>query len=277
MPHTLEHAGTAPDTTPGTTHGTVSAGSLDGARGPGHGPSDAATAALSVTEIVDRLFAHFDVGGDGGITLSEWLGVISSDRADAVTAAWTAMDTDADGTLSQTEVTAAISSIDSDADGKLTHSERAAAKAEGTAAAELLGGPGHTSPSMDPVPLDTALAAVFSNFDTDHSGTIAVTELLAGLDAIGRHGGPNGNPNGNANVEARLTAAIAAIDTDADGSLSAVEVSAALTALDANQDGSLSLQEVRPDHAGPHGDSHEPDAAIDLVGVMLLVSSLPLA
>jgi Ca2+-binding EF-hand superfamily protein len=275
MPHTLEHAGTAPDTTPGTTHGTTSgtasAGSLDGARGPAHGPSDAATAALSVTEIVDRLFAHFDVDGAGGITLSEWLGVISSDRADAVTAAWTTMDTDADGALSQTEVTAAISSIDSDGDGKLTHSERVAAKAEGTAAAELLGGQGHTPPSMDPVPLDTALAAVFSNFDTDHSGTIAVTELLAGLDAIGRHGSPD------ANAEARLTAAVAAIDTDADGSLSAVELSAALTALDANQDGSLSVPALRSDHAGTHGNGHEADAAVDLVGVMLLVSHVPMA
>jgi hypothetical protein len=55
-------------------------------RGPAPGtPADDGTPApgRSVVDIVNHLFARFDVDGDASITLSEWLGVVDPDGDDS--------------------------------------------------------------------------------------------------------------------------------------------------------------------------------------------------
>jgi Ca2+-binding EF-hand superfamily protein len=171
------------------------------------------------------------------------------------------LDANADGALGTAEVTTALSALDTNGDGQLSRDEQAAARStDGTATgAEALlgggwrgghaGGPGHGDdrPAPEPVVIGDAVTAIFDACDSDDSGTIAVSELLAALGSHGRGG----------DAESRVTAAVARIDTDADGALSAAELTAALTAADTNQDGS-----VGPGELGPGSD-------VGLVGVLL--------
>ncbi|MEN9631129.1 MAG: hypothetical protein RJA10_4357 [Pseudomonadota bacterium] len=236
-------------------------------------PDGAAAASRSVTEIVNSLFARFDADDGGTITLSEWLGVVDpdgdgSDRIDTAGAALMTLDTNADGALSNAEVSTALGALDTDGDGQLTRAEHAAARgADGTVTGvEALlggwrghgGGPGHGGerPVAEPVVIADAVTAIFAAYDSDDSGTIAVSELLAALDGRG-HAGRGGD------AESRLTAAVSRIDTNTDGALSAAELTAALNAADANQDGSLGAGE-----AGPGSD-------VGLVGVLLHHLDLP--
>ena len=181
------------------------------------------TADRSVVDIVNHLFARFDVDGDTSITLSEWLGVVDPDGND--------------GRVSGVEA--------------------------------LLGGRGHGGHggpgghggdvAFTPVTIAEAAAALFATYDSDGSSTIAVSELLAALDAGGRH----------ADAGVRGTAAVATLDTDADGSLGQAEVGAALTARDGNADGMLAAFEVG------HGEGHGGD--VGLIGVLLHHADLPAA
>lgn len=241
-------------------------------RGHADAPSAGAepTAARSVTDIVDHLFARFDADGSGSITLSEWLGVVDpdadgGDRVDKAGAALMTLDTDADGAISGAEATTAVSALDSDQDGALSRTERGAARSTDggvTGVDVLLGGagrgahggdPGHTAA---PVPIADAVTEVFKVFDSDGSGTLALSELVAVL-------GSRGHPDHPGGTEARLTAAVARLDSDADGALSAAELTTALTAADSDRDGS-----VGPGEAGPGSD-------VALVGVLLHVAHLP--
>lgn len=240
-------------------------------------PTASPTADRSVVDIVNHLFARFDVDGDTSITLSEWLGVVDpdgddTDRTDSGLAALKTLDTSGDGALSATEVTATVSALDADADGLLSRSERQAAHGEDgreSGVEALLGGRGHGGHggpggrggdvAFTPVTIAEAAAALFATYDSDGNSTIAVSELLAALDAGGRH----------ADAGARITAAVAALDTDADGSLGQAEVGAALTARDGNADGMLAAFEVG------HGEGHGGD--IGLIGVLLHHADLPAA
>ena len=240
-------------------------------------PDGGATASRSVTDIVNHLFARFDADGSGTITLSEWLGVLDpdgdgSDRIDTSGTALMTLDTNTDGALSTAEVTAAITALDTDSDGQLSRSEHAAARStDGTVSGveALLGGGRHGGhggdggdggdrPAPEPVVIGDAVTSIVEAYDADDSGTIAVSELLAALDGAGGPGHGHGPRGGSSSdLEARLTAAVAQIDTDADGALSAAELTAALTAADTNQDGSIGPGEV-----GPGSD-------VGLVGVLL--------
>lgn len=244
-------------------------------------PAADATATRSVVDIVNSLFARFDADGDGSITLSEWLGVVDpegrhADRTEAAGTALMSLDTDGSGGIGQAEAAAAVSALDSDQDGALSRSERAAAHTptDGTLTGveALLGGGPHgdagngqfgpggpggagdrTAP--DPVTIADAAQAIFSTFDSDASSTIAVSELLAVLDAQGRPGSDT----------ARATAVVTALDSNTDGVLDLAEVTAALTAADGNQDGSI----------GPGEVGHGPAAEVALIGVLLHHTDMP--
>lgn len=234
-------------------------------------PGDGDRAEASIVDTVNHLFARFDVDGDASITLAEWLGVVDPDRADAVTAALARIDGDADGALSSTELTTALTALDSDASGTLDRSEVLAARAaDGTpSAAEVLlmggrhghgAGADHDPRATDPVTIDTAATAAFAQFDSDGSGSLAVSELVAAIGAP-HHG------FGSTDGTARVGAALAALDGNADGALGVDELTAALQALDADGDGSLSAAEqgCPPTH----------DGSVDLVGVLLHHLDLP--
>lgn len=226
----------------------------------------------SVVDIVNHLFARFDVDGDASITLSEWLGVVDPDgndssRSDSITAALTALDSDGSGALDTTEVTAAVGALDTDQDGLLSRTERKAAQgSDGTSSAvgQLLGGAGghgghgdHGGPrDTDPQAIDDVVSAFFTAFDSDGNGAVVLAELQAVLDGQGRHAG----------APDRAAQALAAIDGNADGSLDRSELSAALTAADTDQDGTLSAAEV----------GHGPGDDVSLVGVLLCaIDDLP--
>ena len=232
-------------------------------------PDGSATASRSITDIVNHLFARFDADGSGSITLSEWLGVVDKDgdgldRIDTLGAALMTLDANADGALGTAEVTTALSALDTNGDNQLSRDEQAAARStDGTVTgAEALlgggwrgghaGGPGHGGdrPAPEPVVISDAVTAIFDAYDSDDGGTIAVSELLAALGSHG-HAGRGGD------AESRVTAAVARIDTDADGALSAAELTAALTAADTNQDGSVGPGELVP------------GSDVGLVGVLL--------
>ena len=246
-------------------------------------PDGGATASRSVTDIVNHLFARFDADGSGTITLSEWLGVVDpggdgGDRIDTSGTALLTLDTNTDGALSSAEVTAAVTALDADSDGQLTRAEHTAAHtADGAVSGvEALlggawrgghgnhggpggrGGEGGDRPAPEPVVISDAVTSIFTTYDTDDSGTIAVSELLAALEGAGGPGHDHAPRGGSTNdLDARLTAAVAQIDSNADGALSAAELTAALTAADTNQDGSIGPGEV-----GPGSD-------VGLVGVLL--------
>lgn len=259
------------DASPVTTHDATTPPTGTDPNPPGGGHA----ATRSVTDIVNHLFARFDADSSGSITLSEWLGVVDpdgggSDRIDTSSAALMTLDTNSDGALSTAEVTAALGARDTDGDGQLSRAEHAAARsADGSLSGldALLGGggrgghgggPGHGGdrPAPEPVLIGDAVTAIFDAYDSDDSGTIAVSELLAALDRPG-HAGRGGDAG------SRLTAAVARIDTNTDGAISAAELTAALTAADANQDGS-----VGPGELGPGSD-------VGLVGVLLHHLDMP--
>ena len=241
-------------------------------RGPAPGtPADDGTPApgRSVVDIVNHLFARFDVDGDASITLSEWLGVVDPDgddraRSDSITAALTALDSDGSGSLDTTELTAAVGALDTDQDGLLSRAEREAARgSDGTtsAAGQLLGGAGgHDghggAPDVEPQTIDDVVSAFFNAFDSDGNGAVMLAELQAVLDGQGRHAG----------AADRAAQALAAVDGNGDGSLDRSELSAALNAADTAQDGALSPAE------GGHGPGHP----VSLVGVLLCaIDDLP--
>jgi len=113
------------------------------------------------------------------------------------------------------------------------------------------GGPGGDHGAPPPVQTVTQVVdALFTGFDADTSTTIALSELLAVVNANGT----------DAHHSTEVTTLFGLLDTNADASLSRAEVTAAVTALDSNADGTLDHSDFAP------GQSH--DNVLELMGVL---------
>ena len=236
-------------------------------KGPnGHGNTGTPPAPPTIAQAVDAAFTKFDADSTGTITSAELLTVLDpkgthADAATDVAALITAVDTGADGTLSQAEVTAALTKLDTNGDGSLSRADHVAGSTP-DAAAHLLGalmdrgGPGRGGPGGDhgaPPPVQTVtqvVDAIFTGFDADASSTIALSELLAVVNANGT----------DAHHSTEVTTLFGLLDTNADASLSKAEITTAVTALDSNADGTLDHSDFVP------GQSH--DNVLQLMGVL---------
>jgi len=192
--------------------------------------------------------------------------------------AFLALDADHDGVISTAEIAAApaaLKSLDKNGDGKLTEDEvRPQMGGRGGRGDEPGETPGPTSDEMvktlmafdkngdgqltrDELP--ERMHGLFDRADADKNGVLTAEEIRkAAQDAIapaarGRDEGPGegirpgGREGGRGNFM-RVDPILAALDTNADGEISAGEIAAAPTALkklDTNGDGQLSADEVR--------------------------------
>jgi Ca2+-binding EF-hand superfamily protein len=242
-------------------------------KGPnGHGHTGTPPTPPTIAQAADAAFTKFDTDSNGTITSAELLSVLDpkgthADAASDVAALITAVDTGADGTLSKAEVTAALTQLDTNGDGSLSPADHVAGSTP-DAADHLLGallgrgGPGHGDGGGGgdhgaPPPVQTVtqvVDALFTGFDADTSTTIALSELLAVVNANGT----------DAHHSTEVTTLFGLLDSNADASLSQAEVTAAVTALDSNADGTLDHSDFAPGQ--PQTNPH--DNVLELMGVL---------
>jgi Ca2+-binding EF-hand superfamily protein len=174
------------------------------------------------------------------------------------------LDTDKDGSVSKTELTTAFTALDTDGNGTLDRADHSLVQADigVPGLIDLMGhgkGPGHgqghgpddggTPPT--PPTIAQVVDGAFARFDTDKSTTISLTELLSVLDPKGTH----------TEHDAELTALFKTLDTNSDNGVSMAELTAAVTALDTDGSGTLTPAD--------HPDGPPADGTIDLIGVLL--------
>lgn len=211
--------------------------------------------APTVADVVERVVGRFDGDGDDLITLAEVLALLDPEGtrttlAERATAAVAAADTDGNSTLTSAELTAAVAALDTDADGTLDRDDRiSGSTTDAPDVAVLLhahgprGGHGHGQPQ----PVATIVERVFVRIDGDDSGTISLAELVAHL---GRRG--------DADADARAAELLLALDSNQDQSIGSDELASAVAALDSDGSGSISAAEHQA----------AVDADLALVGVL---------
>lgn len=219
-----------------------------------------APAARTIAEVVDTIVSRFDANSDGAITSAEVLAVVdpSGTRTtvqQSVASAFTAVDTNQDGSLSKAELTTAVTALDTNGSGTLDRADHPAA---GTGTPDplmvLLGGPhGHGGPGGEPPALTVGalVSGAFTRFDADLNTTIALSELLAVLDPKAAH----------PTFDTALGTLFKQLDTNGDSGLSQAELTTALGAVDTDASGTLDHAELDAAHGTGGG--------VDLVGVLL--------
>lgn len=230
-------------------------------------------AAPTIADAVDNVFAKFDADANTLITAVEMLKVLDPNGTHTgldtlINNIVTQLDTNADSSVSKTELTTALTALDTDGNGLLDRADHALVRADiGVPGLLDLMGHGHGrdgdhgpgDPGTPPVPLTIAqvVDGVFTRFDADASTTISLTELLAVFD-------PRDTGNHHADD---VTALFAALDTNADKAISVAELTAAVTALDTDGNGTLT-------HAD-HLPGQLPDGMVELIGVLLHPGECP--
>lgn len=229
----------------------------------------AAPTPVALADAVAAIFTRFDGDASGSLTSAELLAVLDpkgthAEVATKVAALIAQVDTDANGSLGNAEVSTAVAALDTNGDGMLSPADHVAGAADNEPAelvAALLGGKGfgdgghgHGGPrdglgASHSVTVADAVSTVFTLYDADKSGTIALSELLAVLD-------PKGS---NTHEAVEVATLFAKLDTDANGSLAQAELTAAFAALDSNGDGTLNAS----DAIAAHGH----DSVLELIGV----------
>ncbi|MBS1856028.1 MAG: hypothetical protein JST11_11730 [Acidobacteria bacterium] len=196
------------------------------------------------------------------------------------TPAFQALDADRDGVISAAELAnapAALKSLDKNGDGKLTADEVRPQMGErggregGRGGRE--GGPGDSQPPSADDMVQTLMAfdkngdgkltrdelpermqGLFDRADTDKDGVLTPEEIRKSAQAAAAPAGRGGRGEGPGFM--RMDPLLAALDTDANGEISAAEIAAAATSLkklDKNGDGQLTEDEVRPGFGGRRG------------------------
>jgi len=196
----------------------------------------------TIAELVNAVFSRFDADADGNITLDEMLSALdptgkTQSLVTQIASGASAVDSNADGSLSKDELGAVVSLQALQAD---TSSSKPAASRDNSG--ERRHGNGHAGDSDDAdAGHDTS-----DSTNTDATG-LSLSELLGFSDSA------------TIDFTALATNVFTLVDANADSVLTSSEVTAALTRLDSNQDGVL-------DHADQPLD-HFDQASIELIGL----------
>jgi len=233
-----------------------------------HVGDGAASASQTIAEVVTAVFARFDTDANASITLTELTSVLDpdGDRSDLPATLKTkvaAIDSNADGSLSKAEVTTAVTAADTNRDGSISRADASPGATAFQAIDFLFHGPGggHGPGGPRPEPTPVTISAA-----TDGIFKLLDTDAsnTITLSEVLKLLDPTGT---NTRHAALATDLVTQVDSNHDGAMSRAEVTAALTALETNGDGSLSPA----DHVA--GQAH--DDAVALVGVLLHHLDLP--
>ena len=192
------------------------------------------------------------------------------------TPAFQALDSDRDGAISAAELAnapTALKTLDKNGDGKLTEDEVRPQMGGRGGRGERREGPGENAgPSADDLvnslmafdknadgkltrdEVPERMQGLFDRSDADKDGVLTADEIRKAAQATAAPAARGGRGEGLSFM--KLDPILAALDTDANGEISAVEIAAApasLKKLDRDGDGRLSEDEVRPSFGAGRG------------------------